>query len=422
MAKGKRVAVIGGGYAGMAAAMVLARKDAHVTVFEAGPVLGGRARRINWQGQMLDNGQHILIGAYRVLSGLVNIVHDGDPPWLEIPMHWEMQGRMRMTLPAGRGRLPLLVGLMRAQGWSKGDKLAFLRRLVRLRVSAPPPADMTVATWLRDERPTLIDTFWTPLTLAALNTPPEVASAQVLVQVLRDSLLADAEACQLLLPTVDLSRLFPEPAAEWLQDQGHDVRLRFTARLVPYPDGVGIEGERFDAAICAVAPHRLTTVLSDPMFAAVRETAARLRYQPIRTVYLQYDRSLETPAPMLGLMDGPGQWLFDRDRLLGETGRMAVVISAEGPYDNWSGEELARRVQIQLRGHFPHWPDPVWTKTIEEARATFSCEAGLVRPRPETASPYVWLAGDYVAGDYPATLEGAVRSGVAAAKLAMESL
>ena len=141
-----------------------------------------------------------------------------------------------------------------------------------------------------------------------------------------------------------------------------------------------------------------------------------LQYEPIFSCYLRYPDPVRLPSPMLGLAGPICQWVFDRGRLSGQLGLLAVVISATGTHVEISQQELAGRIHAELKTALPGLPEPVWTKIIGEKRATFSCTPGLTRPSGETNVHGLSLAGDYTASDYPGTLEAAVRSGLFAAR------
>ncbi|WP_152969233.1 hydroxysqualene dehydroxylase HpnE [Amantichitinum ursilacus] len=423
MSRPKRIAVVGGGYAGMAAAVRLVQAGCTVQVFEAGPALGGRARRVNVPEGELDNGQHLLLGAYGTLLGLMREVGvDPAQVFLDAPLDLQVDPDFRLHCPDLPAPLHSLVGLLRAQGLSVSGKLALVRALLQAQLARwRTRPDWTVRDWLqaRAQPADLIERFWRPLTVAALNTPPEIASAQVLLNVLRDSLGGPAFASHMLFPRVDFSALWPEPAGRYVERHGGKIQCgSMVRRIEPIAAGYQIDAapdDAFDGVVLAVSPHRLQSVTAN--LPALADTAARLQqwpYQPIVTVYSQYDAVCQLSAPMLGRSTGVCQWIFDRNYTHATPGLIAVVISANGAHMQWSQAELAAQVATELGAAYG-WPAPRWQRVISEKRATFACTPDL--QRPPNATPYntVWLAGDYTAGDYPATLEGAVRSGVAAA-------
>lgn len=396
-----RVAIIGGGYAGMAAAVTLAARGVPVTVFEAGPVPGGRARRVVSRGEALDNGQHILAGAYAELFRLMREVGVPSDALLRLPLELRYAAGFRfraLWLPAPLG---LLGGLLAAHGlpWrERAGAVRFMRRLARTGYRLPE--DTTVGELLarhgQDGR--IARYLWHPLCVSALNTPPALASANVFLAVLRDTLAGEADAADLLLPRVDLTQLFPEPAAQFVQRKGGEVRLSSPVR-----DLRALEG--FGATIVAVGPHQAKALLPD--------LAIEYAYQPIYTCYLQYAERTRLPFPMLGLAEGLVQWVFDRGALLGEKGRLACVISAQGAHQEMPHDELAARCHQELARHW-RLAEPRWARVIAEKRATIACVPGTARPPARLHG--VFLAGDYTDPEYPPTLEAAVRSGVRAAE------
>ena len=400
--------MVGAGYAGMAAAVTLAARGAAVTVLESGPVPGGRARRVESRGEALDNGQHILIGAYATLFSLMRTVGVPSDAVLRMPLELRYADGVALRRWFLPGPLGLLGGLLGARGlpWrEKLDAVRFMRALRRLgfRLAEDCSVGALLARHRQDGR--IGHYVWKPLCVSALNTPPEAASANVFLAVLRDTLAGDAEASDLILPRVDLSRLFPEPAADWLRAQGAEVRYGATVRELG-----ALRGE-FGALILAVGPHQLKTLLPGH--------APEYQYQPITTVYLQYDAKTRLPLPMLGLAGGLVQWVFDRGALTGEKGRLAAVISAGGEHQQLAQDELARRCHAELAAALPRLGAPKWSRVIAEKRATIAVAPNLRRPPLETPLPGVFLAGDYTDPEYPPTLEAAARSGVRAAERAL---
>lgn len=388
--------MVGAGYAGMAAAVTLAERGVNVTVFEAGPVPGGRARRVTTEGRELDNGQHILIGAYSELLRLMRLVGVSPDAVLRLPLELRYADGFRL-----RGAS----GLLFSRKIPFRERLDAIRFMLSLkRSSFRLPVDISVSALLEQHRQNGVigHYVWRPLCVSALNTPPDQASAQVFVTVLRDSLAAGGSASDLLLPRVDLSRLFPEPACEFVSRNGGEIRMNSPVR------DISAMQREFSAIIVAVGPHQLKALLPD--------LAPEYGYQPIYTCYLQYPKSVKLPCPMLGFSGGLVQWAFDRGMLAGEHGRIACIISAQGDHQQMAQDELAAACHRELAVALKEFPDPEWSRVIGEKRATVACTPGLKRPAQETAVPGLFLAGDYTDPDYPPTLEAAVRSGVRAAE------
>lgn len=438
-----RVAVAGGGWAGCAAAVELARQGCAVTLFEAARSLGGRARGVEVRGLALDNGQHILLGAYRDSLRLMRQVGiDPDAALLRLPvqMRYPAHGDgMDFAAPRLPAPLHLAVALLRARGLVRADKLA----LARLHSAAKWMGwqldnDCTVAELLErfDQTPRLNRLLWRPLCIAALNTPPERASANVFLAVLRDSLGARRRAASdMLLPRLPMGALFPEAAGAWLAGHGGAVRPGVkVAALAREGDGWrlalsgqaagGASSECFDAVVLATPAAQSAALLAgQPGMDALSARLASFDYEPIATCYLQYAPGTRLDLPFYALEDDPahgrwGQFVFDRARLdPAQDGLLAVVVSAAGDAAHIARDELAGAIAAQLARDFgrPELASPGWTQVITEKRATFSCTPGLARPGNATPLPGLVLAGDYTASDYPATLETAVRSGLGAA-------
>ncbi len=435
---GRRVAVIGGGYAGFAAAVTLASSGLAVTVFESARSLGGRARRIEAYSTTVDNGQHILLGAYAQTLALMRTVHGpgAEHDLLDRrPLCLNEAGVFRLVTPRLPAPLHLAVALLRTRGWSWGDRqttIAFVRSLRRERFHCDPA--LTVGTLLDGQPPAVVRTLWEPLCLAALNTPIATASATIFLNVLSASFGAHARDSDILLPRVDLSTLFPDAAAAYVADRGGDIRKHVMVNgILGRADGVivrlGYTEEEFDAAILAVGPHQLTHLMRDGKSEAERDPRALLAlvqieafaYEPIATVYLQYSASLGLEFPMQKLDGAPGQWVFDRGQLDGPSGLAAVVISTDVPSMHMGHNALAQAIDAQLRRLRPSLQAPTWMRVIAERRATYACIAGLTRPAPGMIGPRLSLAGDYTDARFPATLEAATRSGVAAAQALLQA-
>ena len=424
-----RVAVIGGGYAGMAAAVTLADSGVPVTVFESAKILGGRARRVEHRETVLDNGLHVLIGAYgETLSMMRRVGADPTRHLLRLPFAWSVSGRLALEAARLPAPLHMAVALIRARGLSLADRFRALRLLRAIRrAEYRLQRDVSVAQLLEahEQGPVLSRLLWRPLCVSALNTAPERASAQVFLNVMRDSLAAGRHASDLLLPRVDLTRMFPEPAAAWIAKRGGNVATgqRVTA-VSPAANGYTVRASAgasdFSHVVCAVAPQQLGAMLTGlPALTNTVELVARFSYQPIYSVYLQYPEEIRLATPMLGFDGTLLQWAFDRGHLAGQRGLIGAVISAEGIHQSLAHETLGRLAHQELEQQLAGLPAPLWVQVIAEKRATFACVPSLERPGNRTALPGFFLAGDYTASDYPATIESAVRSGVGAARLVL---
>lgn len=425
LAKKLNVAVVGGGYAGLAAAVELSHAGLPVTLYESAKVLGGRARRVDYRGTILDNGQHLLLGAYRELLRLVRLVGADENALLRSPLKLAVPSQFQLAAPHLPAPLHLIVALLTAQGLSHSERLAAARFMLALKLRKfRLDKDISVTDLLEQHRqsPTLRRFLWEPLVSAALNTPPEIASAQVFLNVLRDSFDRRRGDSDMLMPRVDGTALFPEPAARFIESRHGLVRLSSPVRRIAKTEGgfsVATENETrpFSHVICAAPPQRLAGLTAElPELAEIRATVAQFSYQPIYSLYLRYPEHVTLPCPLLGLTGGHAQWVFDLGQLGRSKGLLCVVISAAGPHEALPREELAQRIHEELCDVFGDLPAPLWVETIAEKRATFACTPAMVRPPHYTPLAGFYLAGDYTAGDYPATLEGAVRSGIAAAR------
>lgn len=434
-----RVAVIGGGWAGLSAAWTLHQLGHEAHVFEAGRVLGGRARsRLSARlGTTIDNGQHILLGAYGQTLGLMRELGlNPDHLFLRLPLRLctpkhDFDFRLS-SLPAP---FHLLVGVLRSRGISWSDKWRLARVASAAQNTASVGPKITVAQWLnglgQSER--MRRMLWDPLCVAALNTRSEHASAQLFAAVLRDSVGRDARASDVLIPRVGLTQLWPSHLPSTItQHLGHTVR-----RLTVEPAGIRVDGLLLDAVIVAThVPSTLRLLQNLPEAGTSRtflEGLKAFQYAPIATLNLALKQpwTLEQPMTMLNenTADGRyGQWLFNR-AAFGEDplSRHLVHIVVS---DAEALQQLPRAVAIQALikqirdetdGRNP-MPQIVNHELLIEKRATFSALPALPRPSNQTPWPRIWIAGDWTDTGYPGVLEGAIQSGIGAARALHDEL
>ncbi|MGY8526935.1 hydroxysqualene dehydroxylase HpnE [Paracidovorax citrulli] len=454
------VAIIGGGWAGMAAALELAQAGFRVQVFEAAPVLGGRARRVAREVAdltgPLDNGQHLLLGAYRHTLDLMRRAGvDPERALLRLPLQLCYPDGWALEAPRLRAPWHLLGLALRARGPTLMDRIALARKLLPLRRAQQdhvPGDTATVRDWLTpatkrgdaasSAAPRLWHRLWEPLCVAAMNTPADEADAAVFRRVLRDALFGQHGDSDMLIPVLDLTRLFPEAAASKVLEAGGHVCTGVAVRgLKREPQAAG-HGWRLDtsrgphragAAIVATAPQQAARLLAGTGLSECDTAASMLdgwRYAPIVTIQLNVG-PLRLPRPFLALQTGNGdlaQFVFDRAALAslapGCDNVWSVVISAADEAVTLAQDELARRVRDQLARQLAAClPQAGALRTgrgdfvVAEKRATYRCVPGLQRPANDIGVPGLALAGDYTDGPYPATIEAAMLSASAAAQL-----
>jgi len=430
------IVVIGAGWSGLAAAVELTRAGHQVTVLESAPQPGGRARSVPLGEHTLDNGQHLLIGAYsHVLDLLQTLGVAESKVLLRLPLDLTMRAPEHRGLSLSTLYLPaplhLLGGLLTARGAGLLETLAALpgiRRMIRWNQDE----DITVGTLLLrcGQSEHLIRGLWAPLCLAALNTPLEQASAKLFCRVLNQSFSGHRRHSDLLLPRVDLDQVLAHPARHYIEQQGGRLLCgRRVMNLEPLTGGglrVRLRDQELEARHVVLAtPAGVTAALCTPL-PGMRDTVRGLEelgHEPICTVYLRYPPETRLPTPMVGVLDLTAQWIFDR-RHTDNPGIMGVVISGPGPHMELDTEALARQVSAELALLYPDWPAAEESWVVREKRATFRASAGCETHRPPMHTPIdgLWLAGDHVRNGLPATLEGAVINGVQCARAIVASL
>jgi len=426
-----KLAVIGAGWAGLAAAQTLKNAGLTPTVFEAAPLSGGRARRVDDTTMgAIDNGQHLLIGAYTETLKLIRSLQpasDEDSLLMRIPLRLEnASGRFCLAAPSLPAPLHALYGMLSARGLNLAQRLRAVQMITLCKINHWRCKGLETVEQLLDryqQNATLRQYIWHPLCLATLNTPPQEACAQIYLNVLRDSLDAPDSHSNLIVPRVDLTALWPEVAA-----QGFDMRYRHLVREVSVSsDEVSIDGEKFDACIVAVPPYAASRILNTSTHAEqlsrLHAQLKKFTYRPIATLTLQLEQDWQLPHPIMMLEENLtlghyGQWVFARQK----KNQLCVVISdaedflkhERNIFVNNIGQQIREQVSLHANASVL-MPAISSHRLIVEKRATFSAVPGLERPTNRTPWPRLTLAGDWTATGYPAVLEGAIRSGQQAA-------
>jgi hydroxysqualene dehydroxylase len=429
------VVVVGGGFAGLSAAAALADRGARVLVLEARPSLGGRASSFTdpATGEPVDNGQHVVAGAYGETFEFLARVGTASgiqmQPGLALDVVDHDGVRRRFECPRLPSPLHLLAGLLRWPALTWSDRAAALRMALR---RSPRPSE-TVREWLVSigQTPRLITLLWEPLAVAALNQPIDAAAASSFAGVI-DRILASRQASSLGLAVTPLSELYATPARIFIEARRGAVKTGRAAVIGAWPAAsLSVRSGDHEiwpsAVICAVPWYGLRAAFwpEPPPLAAVFEAADATPASPIVTVNLWLDRPV-TGAPFIGLPGRTMQWVFDKQQLFGESAsHLSLVSSGAEAVVARSNDELVALALDELRSACSEAREAVVRRAVvvRERKATFSVAPGMpARPPVRTAIPGLFLAGDWIGNDLPATIEGAVISGHAAAREAARYL
>ena len=429
------VAVVGGGLAGLAAGCALASAGMKVTLFERRPYLGGRASSYQHPGtgEVIDNCQHVLLGC---CTNLIDFYQRtgvaGSIRWFERMTFLEPGGRASeigpSSLPAPLHTTP---AFLRASCLEVADKVAIARAMMALAPTTPRDTGESFLGWLNRHGQTVraIERFWKPVLVSALNEEVDRVSVPYAAQVMRESFLKSAEAGRMGVPTVPLTDLY-SAAGNYIRERHGDVQFRtsaesFRAELSHVKLMVGEKEETFDYAVFALPFDSLERILPDSSASQpLRDALARFETSPITGIHLWFDRIISDLDHAV-LLDRTIQWMFHKSKLQnrnsnGHGSYVELVVSASKTLVDKSKQEIVDLAVSELREFFPAARDANLVKStvIKEVHATYSPRPGIEadRPRPETVWPRVFLAGDWTATGWPATMEGAVRSGYLAAQ------
>lgn len=426
----QKIAIVGAGWAGLSAAICATQAGHQVSVFEASRHWGGRARSLLIKGEnglILDNGQHILIGAYQQCLQLMKTVGiEADKALWRLPLQIIKADGTGLHLKNWPFPLNLLWGIASAKAWRLKDKTSLFKKAFEWQLqNFTCEAHLSVTDICIGLAPTLQQDLIEPLCVAALNTPAHEASGRVFLRVLKDALLGPAGSADLLLPRHDLGQIFPQAAIQWLQKNGADCRLGTRVEHLDWQANRTLPWQvldmDFDHVVIATTSNEAARLIA-PFNADWSNQASQIQFEAIATVYVQAPPHVHLPHPMLALAsnaNAPAQFVFDRGRICHSTnppGLMAFVASAAQE----SKEILEAQVMMQAQDLMKALAYPradsdrlQLLQTVVEKRATFACVPHLKRP---SASPHPTLSvcGDYIDGPYPATLEGAVMSGIQA--------
>lgn len=431
---------MGGGLAGLAAGCALADAGLRVTIFERRPYVGGRASSYEHPGtgEVVDNCQHVLLGCCTNLIHLYQRLGVADKiRWFDELTFIEPGGRTSQMspsfLPAPMHNIP---AFLRAKMLSTKDKLAIARAMNAMSRKLPEDSEEDFLSWLKRHGQTeqAIERFWKTVLVSALNEDLERSSVRYAAQVFRESFMKSAEAGKMGVPSIPLSDLYSS-AIEYIRARGGEVLLRSSVTAIgPKQASVGVlsgSGEQqFDYVVLAGPFQNAASLLpADAVAEAIKQKMAHFESSPITGIHLWFDREI-TPLPHAVLLDRTIQWMFHKSKFQEKResagSYVELVVSASKSLVQKSREEVLELATKELAEFFPTVKDAKVVKAavIKEVYATYAIVPGLDRYRPEakTGWPRIFLAGDWTATDWPATMEGAVRSGYLAAEGIMEAL
>jgi len=435
------VGIVGGGIAGLAAGCALVDSGFRVTVFERRPFVGGRASSYEHPGtgETVDNCQHVLLGCCTNLLDFYGRIRVSDKiQWFDRLTFIQPGGRRSEISPSG---LPApfhaSLSFLRASSLSWPDKIGISRAMLALMGPLPDDSSKSFADWLREHRqtPKAIDRFWKAILVSAINEDLDRISVRYGAQVFRESFLKSAEAGRMGVPTVPLSDLYSEAIA-YMERRDGKVHLRTSVEgLISEQDSVVLQptgaAERFDFVVLAVPHNALGKLLpsqngSAEASAHLHAQIAKLESSPITGIHLWFDREI-TELPHAVLLDRTIQWMFQKSKLQPqrqgpeqEGSYVELVVSSSKSLVTMGRQEIVDLGLRELAEFFPVVRDAQLLKAtvVKEVHATYSAQPGSDSNRPCSRTPWprILLAGDWTATGWPATMEGAVRSGYRAAE------
>ncbi|MGA3105917.1 MAG: hydroxysqualene dehydroxylase HpnE [Terriglobales bacterium] len=439
------VAIAGGGLAGLAAGCALAEAGFRVTLFEKRPYLGGRASSYQHPGtgEVVDNCQHVLLGCCTNLLDFYRRAGVQDKiRWYEKLTFLEPGGRASVIAPSALpAPLHTAPSFLKAECLSFRDKLGISRAMAVLAPFAPADRGESFLDWLKQHGQTeqAIDRFWKTILVSALNEELDQVSVPYAAQVVRESFLKSPAAGRMGIPTVPLTELYTT-AGDYIRTRGGEIQLRAgveSFRSQGFEVFVTANGQeqKFDYLLLAVPFDALGRILPETLAAGPLLTAlGNFTTSPITGIHLWFDRQVSDLDHAV-LLDRTIQWMFHKSRLIdarkadarnaelqadGGGSYIELVVSCSRSLVEKSKAEIVELAIREAQEFFPGAPDAILLKStvIKEVHATYSPRPGIeqYRPKPETAWPRVFLGGDWTATDWPATMEGAVRSGYLAAE------
>jgi len=427
------VAIIGAGWSGLIAAFKLVKAGVNVTILEAAPQAGGRARSINFAHNVLDNGQHICLGAYKTLIATLQeleidaslVFHQHVFTYLA----YHKNQKTYIQFPKIIYPLNLIVGLFSGKNLKIYDKIRIFLLCAKIKLNIVKTKNLSVADFLikNQQSPHAILHFWEPIALGAMTTKLPQASAEVFVNVIQRFLGFKRKASDWLLFKSDLSEVFVEKITSKIQELGGVFFYHQNIKkLIKINQSWQIDSAKnsFHAqhVIVTIPPWNLAKLLNNSFIGShLARNLEQLVAEKIITLYLEFDQPITLSAPLIGFIGATAQWVFSRS-ITNQANLLAIVISSPDNLTSLNKENLLQAVLNDLK-QLKKLPTLLNYKIIQEKRAAFCCDiqSQKLRPSTQTNMDNFWLAGDYVANNLPATLEGALINGVNAAGMVLKN-
>lgn len=395
------VIIVGAGWAGLSCAYELSKAGHKVTIIEAAPQIGGRARSIQFNDDIIDNGQHIGMGAYNTLRGIIrDLALDEKQLFKILPFKLHMRPRNLSWL-------------------AKLQILRFFHRLAKCKFRLDQ--DCTVLELLQNyhQSSVVIERFWEPIALAAMSTTITQGSAQIFLNILQQVFNTDKTNSNWYLPAVDLSNLLPTYVAEYLAQKSNNIICNQAIKNISIANEQCVQINSntqtwtADHIVLATSPWQSLRILQEhPELTKLCTNLQAFNYEMITTLYYKFATPVQLPYPIIGMLNSTCQWIFDR-AFANQPNILSAVITGNIAQQFADNDALSARVLHEINLHFPAIANPLTTKVIREKRAAFNCDVAIQKLRPTAATPIknLWLCGDYLQTGLPATLEGALLSG-----------
>jgi squalene-associated FAD-dependent desaturase len=424
--------VVGAGWAGLYCAYKLTQAGHQVTLIEAAPQSGGRARSVAFNKYQVDNGQHICLGAYTTLRSALKELGMAEQQLFKIlPLQILTRGTRTLKLRLSKFPAPyhLLFGILTARGLSFSDKIQAIKFCRYLKkIDFKLDSDCTLLELLTNYHQTesLISYLWEPIALAATTTPISIVSAQVFLNILKRSFTGRFSDSNWYLPMTDLSNIFPALIEQQLNKNGTEILYSQTIHQIDlsnqYCKSISSKSRIWEADnfVLAIPPWHASRLLNPHLqMHYITKALNKFSYQPITTVYLEFSTPIAMHYPLVGMLGSTCQWIIDRT-ICAQPNILSCVISGSGRHLNLSHAKLIETIIKELQTEFPRMGSPISHRLITEKFAAFTCspEIHACRVGAKTSISNLWLSGDHLQTELPSTLEGALLS----ARLTVDSI